>query len=247
MIRQELAEPVGREATGFSLTSTTPMVRFGPLDRLSAAAENTRREHRENATGPGKAWRDRDSVPGSRRVSEDRPVVGDIEAALDALNRAHVRYLVVGGIAVVLHGYLRTTADLDLVVQLERENVLRAMRALGELGYRPRAPVSAEALADPQMRDQWIREKGLTVFCVWSPARPTLEIDLFVSEPFDFDAVYSRALRVPLEKTEATVTALDDLIALKRQVGRPRDLEDIAALESLRNAEEQKDVPGDDQ
>ena len=164
-------------------------------------------------------------------------MVGEIEGVLDALNRAHVRYLVVGGVAVVLHGYLRTTADLDLVIQLERENVRRAMGALSELQYRPRAPVPAEAFAEQPIREQWIREKGLQVFSLWSPAHPTLEIDIFVSEPFDFDAVYARALRVPLEKTEGIVIALEDLIALKKRVGRPRDQEDVAALESLRDTE----------
>lgn len=168
-------------------------------------------------------------------------MVGEIESILVALNRAHVRYLIVGGVAVVLHGYLRTTADLDLIIQLDRDNVLRAIRAMQDHHYRPRAPVSAEEFAEQQVREQWIREKGLAVFTLWSPAHPTLEIDLFVAEPFDFDAVYARALRVPLEKTEATVIALEDLIALKRGVGRPRDIEDIAALESLAdNVEESK-------
>jgi predicted nucleotidyltransferase len=160
-------------------------------------------------------------------------MVGEIESILDALNRAGVRYLVVGGVAVVLHGYLRTTADLDLIIQLDRDNVLRAIRTLQDHQYRPRAPVSAEDFAEQAIREQWIRDKGLAVFTLWSPAHPALEIDLFVSEPFDFDAVYARALRVPLEKTDATVIALEDLITLKRGVGRPRDLEDIAALESL--------------
>lgn len=138
-----------------------------------------------------------------------------------------------GGVAVVLHGYLRTTADLDLIVQLDRDNVLRAIRALRDHHYRPRAPVAAEEFAERQVREQWIREKGLGV-----------EIDLFVSEPFDFDTVYARALRVPLEKTEATVIALEDLIALNRGVGRPRDLDDIAALESLTDkGEESRDHP----
>lgn len=162
-------------------------------------------------------------------------MVGEIEAVLEALNRANVRYLVVGGVAVVLHGYLRTTADLDLVVQLQRENVLRGMAALRDLQYRPRAPVPAEALADQAERERWAREKGLAVFSLWSPAHPTLEIDVLVSEPFDFDAVYSRALRVPLEKTEATVIGLEDLIVSKKRTARPRDLEDIAALESLKD------------
>jgi predicted nucleotidyltransferase len=161
-------------------------------------------------------------------------MIGEIEAVLDALNRAQVRYLVVGGVAVVLHGYLRTTADLDLVIHLAPDNAMLAVNALRTLQYRPRAPVPFEAFARREARESWLGEKGLTVFSLWSPACPTLEVDLFVSEPFDFEAVYSRALRVPLEKSEATVVALDDLIAMKRQVGRPRDQEDVAALEALR-------------
>jgi hypothetical protein len=66
------------------------------------------------------------------------------------------------------------------------------------------------------VRERWIREKGLAVFALWTLWRPvhaTLEIDLAISELFDFDAVYARLLRVPPEKTEATVIALADLIA----------------------------------
>lgn len=172
-------------------------------------------------------------------------MVGEIEAILDALNRACVRYLVVGGVAVVLHGYLRTTADLDLVIQLDRDNLLRAIRALQGHQYRPRAPVSAEDFAEPVIREQWIRDKGLAVFSLWSPAHPTLEIDLFVAEPFDFDTVYARALRVQLEKADATIIALEDLIALKKGVGRPRDLEDIVALESLAEQVKESREPPD--
>lgn len=161
-------------------------------------------------------------------------MVGAIEGVLASLNRAAVRYLVVGGVAVVLHGHLRTTADLDLVIQLERENLRRAAAALKGLGYRPRAPVPVEAFADATQRESWVREKGLTVFSLWSPEHPALEIDLFVTEPFDFAAVYARALRVTLETTEATVISLEDLQAMKARAGRPRDLEDLQALDALR-------------
>jgi hypothetical protein len=58
---------------------------------------------------------------------------------LAALNEARVRYVVVGGVAVVLHGHLRFTADLDLVLALDRDNVLAALAALQGLGFRPRA------------------------------------------------------------------------------------------------------------
>jgi hypothetical protein len=174
-------------------------------------------------------------------------MVGDIEAVVEALNRAQVRYLVVGGVAVVLHGFLRTTADLDLVIQLEAGNANRAMRALDDLGYRPRAPVSPATFADAATRESWVRDKGLTVFSLWSPQRPSLEVDLFVQEPFDFDAVYSRAVRVKLDRSDIVVIGLEDLIALKRASGRPVDQEDIERLEAIRNrGGVPSEPPGDD-
>ncbi len=112
---------------------------------------------------------------------------GDLHRIFDVLTQAGVRYLVVGGVAVVLHGHPRLTADLDLVVGLEPDNVRAAIRALATLGYRARAPVDPESLADPAARRSWIEEKGMTVFSLFSPAMPASEVDLFVEEPFPFD------------------------------------------------------------
>ena len=165
--------------------------------------------------------------------------MGAIETVLAALNDAGVRYLIVGGVAVVLHGHLRTTADLDLVVQLESENALRAVRALAKLGYQPHAPVQVEQFADPAVRNTWIRDKGLTVLSLWSSRFPGLEVDLFVSEPFNFDATYARALDVSLDETTATVVSIQDLLALKRMSDRPIDQADVDALKSL--------APGDEE
>lgn len=146
--------------------------------------------------------------------------------------------LVVGGVAVVLHGYLRTTLDLDLVVQLERDNLERALTALQDLGFQPRVPVSLKAFADPQNRETWRREKSMTVFSLWHPDHPGFALDLFVQEPFDFDAAYGRALSVPLQDVRVTVVALEDLVAMKRAAGRARDLEDVEALLELSSEEE---------
>lgn len=156
-----------------------------------------------------------------------------VEWVLTSLERAGARYLVVGGVAVVLHGYLRTTLDLDLVLHLDRDNVERALAALGDLGFQPQVPVPLSSFADPEVRERWLREKNMTVFSLWHPEHPGFAVDLFVQEPFDFDAVYQRALRVPLQGVEATVLSRDDLMAMKRAAGRARDLEDIAALSDL--------------
>jgi hypothetical protein len=158
---------------------------------------------------------------------------GDLYRIFEALQTAEVRYLIVGGVAVVLHGYPRFTADLDLVVELDRQNALAAVRALGSLGYRPRAPVPAKAFADPESRRSWIEDKGLTMFSMWSPAMPATEVDLFVEEPLPFGDAYRRAVRVDLGRSIISVAAIEDLIRLKRLANRPRDVEDIEALEAI--------------
>ena len=160
-------------------------------------------------------------------------MIGNTERVLAVLTRARVRFLVAGGVAVVLHGYLRTTADLDLIVQLESSNVARALKALAELGYHPRAPVPAEQFADAATRERWIREKNLQVFSLWSDQIPGLEVDLFVREPFDFDAAYDEAGETRLETTTVRVVPRRLLIEMKRKAGRPLDLDDVSALEHL--------------
>jgi hypothetical protein len=157
----------------------------------------------------------------------------DFDAIFIALQAAHVRYIVVGGVAVVLHGSPRFTADLDLVIALEDENVRAALTALEHLGYRARAPVPATQFADPEMRRSWIEDKGLTVFSLWSPDHPATEIDLFVEEPFPFDEAYARAVHADLGTSTVTVASIADLIALKQRAGRPKDLADISALQAL--------------
>jgi hypothetical protein len=155
---------------------------------------------------------------------------GRVEWVVEALEQASVRYLIVGGVAVVLHGYLRTTLDLDLVLHLEGDNLARALDAFARLGFQPQVPVPLGAFADPATRQTWLREKNMTVFSLWHPEHPGFAVDLFVAELFDFEAVYRRALRVPLDGVEARVVARQDLLDMKRAAGRPRDLDDIAAL-----------------
>ena len=156
-----------------------------------------------------------------------------ITSVLNALNSASVRYLIVGGVAVVLHGHLRTTADLDVVIQLSNSNLSSALQVLKNLDFSPRAPVNLDAFADENTRREWVEDKGLTVFSLWSPKFPAFELDVFVVEPFDFDEVYSRALSVDLGDAQATVVSLEDLIQLKKFSGRTQDLADIEALNAL--------------
>lgn len=160
---------------------------------------------------------------------------GDLLRVFRALESAGSRYLVVGGVAVVLHGYPRFTADLDLVLALEQDNARRSLAALEGLGFRPRAPVPMLAFADAPTREAWVVDKGLLVFSLWNPDMPLTEVDLFVREPFPFEAAFARAIRIELDGSVVFVASIDDLIELKRAAGRPKDLEDIRALQTLKD------------
>src|SRR5258707_8248880 len=159
--------------------------------------------------------------------------VDDVRTILSALNDANVRYLIVGGLAVVAHGYVRFTQDIDLVVQLERENVLRAMNALTSIGYRPLIPVDAAQFADQTLRQQWRDEKGMIVFQMLNPQRESTRIDIFVAEPFAFEEEFESAKRHNWADMQAPVLRIEALIAMKQVTGRPQDLADAALLRDI--------------
>jgi hypothetical protein len=157
----------------------------------------------------------------------------DFDLVFAALAGRNVRYLVVGGVAVVLHGVPRFTADIDIVLALDEANVLAALNALAELAYRPRAPVPLSSFADPSLRRQWADEKGLVVFGLWSPDHPATEIDLFIEQPLPFEEAFARATWADLGENRVPVASIADLIELKRRVDRPKDREDIERLSML--------------
>lgn len=156
------------------------------------------------------------------------------EPIFDELNQGRVRYVVVGGLAVVLHGFARLTADVDIIVDLSPAEARKAVDALSRLGMRPRAPVDPAGFADPAIRESWIAEKGLAVFSFQDDANPLRSVDLFVRHPLPFEDLWARSVLVSLGRIHVRVAAIEDLIALKRKWGRPVDLTDIDALERIR-------------
>lgn len=154
-----------------------------------------------------------------------------LEGVFRALNEAGVRYLVAGGVAVNAHGYQRLTADLDLVLAMDRDNVLAALEALEAMGFAPTLPVPARAFADPGTREQWQEERNLQVFSLASSDTPGLAVDLFVRPPFPFDREYGRAMIAEIAPgLEVPFVALRPLIQMKERTGRPRDRDDAEHL-----------------
>jgi hypothetical protein len=157
-----------------------------------------------------------------------------LEAIFKALDRVGVRYLIAGGVAVNIHGYQRMTADLDLVVQLERDNIVKAMSALNSLGYRPIVPVTEIDFADADIRQGWVKNKNMTVLSFHADQSPETAIDIFVTEPFDFDNAYNAAIAAEINpELIVKVVSIPTLIKMKKEAGRPRDLDDVMHLEMI--------------
>lgn len=139
-----------------------------------------------------------------------------------------------GGLAVTAHGYGRLTFDVDMVVQLQPENILRALHALELLEYHPLAPVAAPDFADPEIRTAWVKEKNMVVFQLHSDRHPETRIDFFASEPFEFDIEYDKALVGEiLPGLDARFVRIETLIRMKEVAGRDKDRDDIVQLTML--------------
>ena len=140
----------------------------------------------------------------------------------------------VGGLATVLHGYARLTADVDLAVDLAPEEATKMIQVLVAKGFRPQVPVLPQEFANPIVREIWLREKHMRAFSLVDPTNPMRVVDLLLKPEVPFEELLARSQEVVLNRTKIKIASIDDLIALKRHAGRPQDLVDIEQLETIR-------------
>jgi hypothetical protein len=171
--------------------------------------------------------------------------VTSFESITGALNAVKVRFLVAGGLAVNAHGYARFTNDVDLVIRLTETDIFAAFKALGKIGYKPIAPVTAEEFADPKNRMHWAKTKKMTVLQMWSEKHQETPVDIFVTEPFDFDTEYKAALLESLSpKNPVRFVSIETLIRLKTKANRAEDKIDIKNLKAILNLKRVKNRHG---
>jgi len=150
-----------------------------------------------------------------------------------SLNQASVRYMVAGGIAVNLYGIERATADVDIVLQLEKGNLLKFIEVAEKLHLKPKIPVKLEDFIDPEKRKSWRLDKGMLVFSLYDPKTPFFLIDIFTQIPFDFDAVYKQRKKIWFENIFISVIPIKELIAMKEKSDRLQDRADVFYLKKI--------------
>ncbi|MBM3497780.1 MAG: hypothetical protein FJX74_03830 [Armatimonadetes bacterium] len=133
-----------------------------------------------------------------------------------------VRYILIGGVAVILHGSDRHTLDVDLFIEPTPENAAKALEALREIGFGTAYEVEPEDLLVEQV----------TIFDDMIP------VDLHTRPPgLDFEGAWRRAELHELHGVPAMILSLEDLIASKEAAGRPQDLEDLEWLRRFQREE----------
>lgn len=147
---------------------------------------------------------------------------------VQSLERHKVDYAIVGGFAVALHGAVRGTIDLDLVIRLQKKQYQAAEAALRAIHLVARLPVTAEMVFD--FRNEYIQNRNLIAWSFYNPETPSEVIDIIITH----DLAKMKTIKIKSGSHTLRVLGLNDLIKMKKQSARPQDLEDIQALEKLR-------------
>ena len=152
-----------------------------------------------------------------------------------ALNR-RVDYVLIGGLAISLHGIERATMDIDVTVAMTPGNLSSLVDMARELGMTPVLPVPLDSLSDLDQLAQWHRERNLEAFALRAPGQAGVTLDVLLYPPVDYGGLRRRAVTFQAGGVPIVVACIDDLIALKLAVGRPIDLADIEHLKRLKGS-----------
>ena len=141
----------------------------------------------------------------------------DFKEFIQSLNNNNVRYLVVGGYAVALHGYPRYTKDIDIWVELSQENATKIIHALDDFGFGA-LELKVSDFLDPEI--------------VIQLGYPPNRIDIILSPSgVDFQTCYLNRVIVEIEGTQVNFIDLENLRKNKKATGRIQDLADLENLE----------------
>lgn len=141
----------------------------------------------------------------------------DFKEFIQSLNDNHVRYLVIGGYAIALHGYPRYTKDIDIWIDMSPENAAKMVRALKQFGFGSLGLKAADFLVPDQ-----IIQLGY----------PPNRIDLMTTPPgVDFETCYASRVKVVIDDVTVNFIDLENLKKSKKAAGRLQDLADLENLQ----------------
>ena len=163
---------------------------------------------------------------------------------LEGLFREKIRYLIVGGVAVNLHGVPRMTYDLDLILATDAGNIMRFSDLLKTLGYIPRLPVDPKNLANEEAVKDWVLKKNMKAFSFYHERENRKVIDIVLAHPLNFSEAFERKTVLMIGNAELYLASLEDLILMKQDTGRQKDASDVEMLSTVKRIREEGFIYG---
>lgn len=152
---------------------------------------------------------------------------------INMLAEARVEFVLVGGVAVGLQGCHRPTANVDVALAMDTVNVQRFLSVAQFFGLSPTLPVEPDALAQPEVIEQWYREKEMRVFGLRGPTAAEAIINVLVRPIVPYADLRRDAAMIDIGPIIIPVASIDHLIAMKTEAGRSQDLTDIEELRKI--------------
>lgn len=150
-----------------------------------------------------------------------------IHEVCNILNRSEISYAIVGGYAVALHGAVRGTIDVDIAIVWTLRNLEKVEKALNKIGLISRLPLDSHSVF--HFRNEYIERRNLIAWNFYDPKNPVNQVDIIIN--YDLKDAHTKTISTSSGKIK--VLSRKDLIDMKKVSGRPQDIEDVKALESL--------------
>ena len=150
------------------------------------------------------------------------------------LQQFEVQYLLIGGLAVSLHGVERATMDIDITVAMQPNNLDKLIACAESLALKPVLPIPLSSLKNIEQLKQWHQEKNLLAFALRTEELAGVTLDILLFPPIEFSKMQQNVTQFDIGNIKVNVASIDDLIALKQAAGRAIDLSDIEHLNKLK-------------
>ena len=160
------------------------------------------------------------------------------EKVIKEFQKADVKYVLVGGIAVNLLGSYRGTADMDILVEMSDDNLGRMVKIMKKLGFHVKQPVDPMGIADKKTRQDWIENKHMKAFNFYK--EDLQEVDIIIDSPVSYEDARKDAIIKLIDGVKLPVISFRKLIKMKQKAGRIQDKADVLELKRLMALEKRR-------
>lgn len=151
---------------------------------------------------------------------------------LETLCQHEVKFVIAGGVAMILHGVARSTSDLDITLLLTEENLREFLSVARTLNLQSAIPVPPEYLLQPEKMQTAFIEKGCLVYPFRDPDIPKKHVDVFIAPDKSYASLRQDAVAKPFGRYTLWIASLGKMWEMKKQIQPPRekDIPDIFFL-----------------